>query len=81
VIQATATDELRVRFDPHAVAAQQLIRIAEVEILGQPSEVATSGQFGLENVMVGVAAVGEFVPAVSGASRVGPACPRQSRDV
>jgi cation transport ATPase len=64
VIQATVTGELRVRFDPNAVAALQLIRIAEAEILGRetlhlvpPPEPVN---FGLENVMVGVAAVGEF---------------------
>jgi cation transport ATPase len=64
VIQATAIGELRVRFDPNAVAALQLIRIAEAEILGRetlrlvPSPEPVN--FGLENVMVGVAAVGEF---------------------
>ena len=64
VIQATITGELRVRFDPNAVAALQLIRIAEAEILGRetlhlvPSPEPVN--FGLENVMVGVAAVGEF---------------------
>ncbi|HKM68811.1 MAG TPA: hypothetical protein VJX94_01800 [Stellaceae bacterium] len=64
VIQATVTGELRVRFDPNAVAALQLIRIAEAEILGRetlhlvPSPEPVN--FGLENVMVGVAAVGEF---------------------
>jgi cation transport ATPase len=64
VIQATVTGELRVRFDPNAVAALQLIRIAEAEILERetlhlvPSPEPVN--FGLENVMVGVAAVGEF---------------------
>jgi cation transport ATPase len=64
VIRATVTGELRVRFDPNAVAALQLIRIAEAEILGRetlhlvPSPEPVN--FGLENVMVGVAAVGEF---------------------
>ena len=64
VIQATVAGELRVRFDPNAVAALQLIRIAEAEILGRltlhlvPSPKPVN--FGLENVMVGVAVVGEF---------------------
>jgi cation transport ATPase len=64
MIQATVTGELRVRFDPNAVGALQLIRIAEAEILGRetlhlvPSPEPVN--FGLENVMVGVAAVGEF---------------------
>jgi hypothetical protein len=35
VVQASATGELRVRFDPHAVAAMRLVRIAEAEILGR----------------------------------------------
>ena len=35
VIQATVTGELRVRFDPHAVAALRLVRMAEAEILGR----------------------------------------------
>jgi cation transport ATPase len=65
VIQATVTGVLRVRFDPNAVAALQLIRIAEAEIRGRatlhlvPSPEPVN--LGLENVMVGVAAVGEFV--------------------
>jgi len=65
VIEATATGELRVRFDPHAVAVLQLIRLAEAEILGRetihPVFSPEPVNFGLENVMVGVAAVGEFV--------------------
>ena len=65
VIEATATGELRVRFDSHAVAVLQLTRIAEVEILGRetihPVPSPEPVNFGLENVMVGVAAVGEFV--------------------
>jgi cation transport ATPase len=64
VIQATVTEELRVRFDPNAVAVLQLIRIAEAEILRreivQPGPSPERVNFGLENVMVGVAAVGEF---------------------
>jgi cation transport ATPase len=65
VIQATVIGELRVRFDPNAVAALQLIRIAETEILGRetlnlvPSPERVN--FSLENVTLGVAAVGEFV--------------------
>jgi cation transport ATPase len=65
VIQATVTGELRVRFDPNAVAALQLIRIAEAEILGRETlHLVRSPErvnFGLENVTLGVAAVGEFV--------------------
>ena len=65
VIQATATEQLSVRFDPRAVEATQLIRIAELEILGRetihPPSSPEPVNFGLENVMVGVAAVGEFV--------------------
>jgi cation transport ATPase len=65
VIQATVTGELRVRFDPNAVAALLLIRIAEPEILGreiaQPVPSPEPVNFGLENVTLGVAAVGEFV--------------------
>jgi cation transport ATPase len=63
VIEAAATGDLRVRFDPLAVTALHLIRLAEAEILGQPSGIAAPApvKFGLENVMVGVAAVGEFV--------------------
>ena len=65
VIRATVIGELRVRFDPNAVAALQLIRIAETEILGRetlnlvPSPERVN--FALENVTLGVAAVGEFV--------------------
>ena len=65
VIQATATGELRVRFDPRAVPALRLIRMAEAQILGRatihsaPSPEPVS--FRLENVTLGVAAVGEFV--------------------
>jgi cation transport ATPase len=65
VIQATAAGALRVRFDPNAVAVLQLVRIAEAEITGRetihPLPVPEPVNFGLENVMVGVAAVGEFV--------------------
>ena len=65
VIEAATTEALRVRFDPHAVAAVRLVRVAEAEISGQPTRVAKSGSqrvnFRLENVTVGVAAVGEFV--------------------
>ena len=65
VIEATATRELRVRFDSHTVTVLQLIRIAEAEILGRetirPVPSPEPENFGLENIMVGVAAVGEFV--------------------
>jgi hypothetical protein len=65
VIEATTTGELRVRYDSRAVAVLQLIRIAEAEILGReaihPSPSPEPVNFGLENVMVGVAAMGEFV--------------------
>ena len=65
VIEATATGELRVRFDSHAVTVLQLIRIAETEVLGRetihPVPSPEPVNFGLENIMVGVAAVGEFV--------------------
>jgi cation transport ATPase len=75
VIHATATGELRARFDPHAVAALRLIRIAEAQILGREAVHSVPSlepvNFRLENVTLGVAAVGEFVlpllaPAASG---------------
>ena len=75
VIEATAVGELRVRFDPRAVAVLHLLRLAETEILGQETIHSVPSpepvNFGLENIMVGVAAVGEFVlplvaPAASG---------------
>jgi cation transport ATPase len=73
VISATATTakaELRVRFDPRAVAASELIRLAEAEILGQRDPpVAPSPEpadFRLANVSLGLAATGELVlPAVT----------------
>jgi len=65
VIQATVGRELRVRFDPKAVAALELVRIAETEIFGRETLLLVSSpepvNFGLENVTLGVAAVGEFV--------------------
>jgi cation transport ATPase len=65
VIAVAASGELTIRFDPGAAAALQLIRIAEAQILGQePIHSVPSPEpvnFGLENVMVGVAAAGEFV--------------------
>jgi cation transport ATPase len=67
VKQVTATKRLQVRFDPRALAAPQLIRIAEREILERetlPS--AASVSFRLQNIMVGVAAVGEFVLPLMG---------------
>ena len=65
VIQATVTGELRVRFDPHAVAVLRLVRMAEAEILGREAVHSLSSpepvNFRLENVTLGIAAVGEFV--------------------
>jgi cation transport ATPase len=65
VIHTTARGELRVRFDPRAVAAWQLIRIAEAEILGREAVHCVPSlepvNFRFENVTLGVAAVGEFV--------------------
>jgi len=65
VIQAAVSGELRAHFDPKAVAALRLIRMAEAEILGRETLCLVPSpervNFGLENVMVGVAAVGEFV--------------------
>jgi cation transport ATPase len=65
VIEVAANAKLRVRFDPNAVAAPQLIRIAEHEVLERetiyPAASPEPVNFRLENVMVGVAAVGEFV--------------------
>ena len=64
VIQATVTGDLRVRFDPN-VAALLLVRIAEAEILGQPSEVAASASqpvdFALANVSLGASALSDLV--------------------
>jgi cation transport ATPase len=65
VIQAAVTGELRAHFDPKAVAALQLIRMAEAEILGRETLYLVSSpervNFGLANVTLGVAAVGEFI--------------------
>jgi cation transport ATPase len=65
VIEITATAKLQVRFDPDAVAALQLVRIAEHELLERetvhPVTLPEPVNFRLENVMVGVSAVGEFV--------------------
>ena len=65
VIQTIVTGKLRVRFDPHAVAALRLVRMAEAEILGRDAVHSVSSpepvNFRLENVTLGVAAVGEFV--------------------
>jgi cation transport ATPase len=62
VIQVIATRELRVRFDPNTVAALQLVRIAEKEILGVETICSVPSpepvNFALENVTVGIAAVG-----------------------
>jgi cation transport ATPase len=65
VIKATVTGELRVRFDPRTVTALRLVRMAEAEILGRDAVHSVSSpepvNFRLENVTLGVAAVGEFV--------------------
>jgi len=68
VIEATATNakaELRVRFDPRTTAADRLIRLIELELIGPPAahSASSSGQvdFGLAHASVGVAAAGEFV--------------------
>ena len=65
VIEVAANAKLHVRFDPNAVAAPQLIRIAEHEVLEReavhPVPSPEPVNFRLENIMVGVAAVGEFV--------------------
>jgi hypothetical protein len=65
VFEAVANDELRIRFDPLAVAAMRLIRLAEAEILGQPSEVAASASqpvgFALANISLSAAALSDFV--------------------
>jgi cation transport ATPase len=57
--------KLLVCFDPRAVAVEQLIRAAEAEVFGgahvQPIAVAEPVDFRLENLTLGVAAVGEFV--------------------
>jgi hypothetical protein len=62
-VQTSAAGELRVRFDPHAVAAMRLARIAETEIFGREAvHPVTSPEpvnFRLENVTIGVAAVGQ----------------------
>jgi hypothetical protein len=65
VIEVATNAKLHVRFDPNAVAAPQLIRIAEHEVLDQetihPAPSPEPVNFRLENLMVGVAAIGEFV--------------------
>ena len=65
VIQAAVTGELRAHFDPKVVAAPQLIRMAEAEILERETLCLVPSpervNFGLANVTLGVAAVGEFV--------------------
>jgi len=70
-VAATATRaELRVRFDPQAVTALRLIRLAEAEVLEQREPPAAPspepGDFRLANVSLGLAATGELVlPAVT----------------
>jgi hypothetical protein len=65
VFEAAVAGELRVRFDPQAVAALRLIRLAEAEILGQPSAVAASASqpvdFALANVSLGASALSDLV--------------------
>jgi cation transport ATPase len=65
VISADVTTELCVRFDPKVIAARDLIRLAEREILERetvhPLTSPEPVNFRLENLMVGAAAVGEFV--------------------
>jgi hypothetical protein len=70
VIQVVAIGDLRARFDPQAVAALRLIRLAEAEILGQPSAVAASASqsvdFALANVSLGASALSDLVlPSVT----------------
>ena len=72
MFEAAANSELRIRFDPRAVAALRLIRLAEAEILGQPkpSEVAAPAPqpagFGLANISLGASALSDLVlPAVT----------------
>ena len=61
----SAKAELRVQFDPCAIAAPRLIRLAEEELFeGRSPHHAPSPEpvdFGLANASLGVAAVGEFV--------------------
>ena len=68
VISVTATSAkgaLRVRFNPCAVAATELIRLAEAALIeGRSQHTVPSPEpvdFGLANASVGIAAVGEFV--------------------
>jgi cation transport ATPase len=73
VISVTVTSAkaaLRVRFDPRAVAAPELIRLAEAALIeGRSPHLAPSPEpvdFGLANAALGVAAVGEFaLPVVT----------------
>jgi hypothetical protein len=65
VIQATVTGDLRLRFNPLAIAALRLVRLAEAEILGQPSEVAAPASqpvgFALANISLSAAALSDLV--------------------
>ena len=85
VIQATITGELRVRFDPKAVAALQLIRMAEAEILGArdptPCPLAGAGEFRAGECHGRRCRGGRVRPATSGTGRLRPARPRQPRDL
>ena len=78
-------DELLVRFDPHAVAALQLFRVAEAEILGPPSGGVSSAaepvRFPARESHGRRCRGGRVRPAASRAGRLGTACPRQSRDL
>jgi len=63
-IATTAKAELRVRFDPRAVTAPELIQLAEAALVeGRCPHLARSPEpvdFGLANATLGVAAVGDF---------------------
>jgi cation transport ATPase len=63
----TFRSELRIRFDPRAVAALWLIRLAEAEVLGQFDPPAARSpepvDFRLANVSLGLAATGELALA------------------
>jgi hypothetical protein len=65
VFEADANSELRVRFDPRAVEALQLIRLAEAEIVGRPRKVAESASqpvdFALANISLSASALSDLV--------------------
>jgi cation transport ATPase len=70
VIEATIdTGKLSIRLDPAITSAAELVRRVETELLEAPDPHAAPGvekvEFGMANVSLGVATVGEFVlPAV-----------------